>query len=59
MAKEREERLSLVEKMSKLENQLKERGQMIGEFTESAAIMDWNTNLSLSLSPNRQTRAAM
>ena len=39
MAKEREERLSLVDKMSKLENQLKEKGQFIGEFTDSVAIV--------------------
>ena len=32
LAKEREERVSLVDKMSKLESQLKEKGQTIGEF---------------------------
>ena len=40
MAKEREERVSLVEKMSKLETQLKEKGQTIGELMKSMAIMN-------------------
>ena len=31
MTKEREERVSLVDKMSKLESQIKEKGQIIGE----------------------------
>ena len=32
MAKEREERVSLVDKISKLENHLKEKGRTIGEL---------------------------
>ena len=36
LIKEREERMSLVEKMSKLENQLKDKGKTIGELTSSA-----------------------
>jgi hypothetical protein len=32
MAKEREERVSLVDKMTKLESELREKGQTIGEL---------------------------
>ena len=40
MAKEREEIVSLEDKMSKLESQLKEKGQTIGEFTNSVVVMN-------------------